>query len=292
MIRGEIRPPRELGGDQAQVFQRHPVIELALPGLAGGEGVGQLLHPQRLALRGDDVEQDLEARRLQLVGHPVDRLAPDHEEAADRIGHVGLQRLPAERSGELAGGLAGRREALSPGRRRRGSGCRPRGRRRRRAARPACAAAGSRRAACRRRSPPRTARRWPARPRSPRRPDRGGRRGAGSARAGRGWRSASPASAVPSGELSSTKITSQATPASAASSFSTSRSTLERSLKVGRDHGQLGAVPAGGLADRRRGQGGLFAQGCVLIAGLHTPLLPTRQASISPQARRWFTADD
>ena len=63
---------------------------------------------------------------------------------------------------------------------------------------------------------------------------------------GRCWASSAPGAAVPSGESSSTKITSHAMAGSTASSPLRSASTLSRSLKVGTITDSRGEVPGAG----------------------------------------------
>ena len=167
------------------------------------------------------------------------RVAPHHEEAAHRIAHRRAEQRAA-RARSTDGSLLAPAFAVPPPSRRRRSGSRPRDRRRRRAAAPAWRSAASRRAAGRRPSRRRSAPGSPACRRGRRRRGRAGRCGGCSARARRVAPIARDAATVPSGELSSTKITSQSTPASARASFSTSAATLSRSVE-GRNHdAQLG----------------------------------------------------
>ena len=87
-------------------------------------------------------------------------------------------------------------------------------------------------------------------PASPRRPTRRRQRTRGSLAA-----ISFTAAAVPSGELSSTKMASQAMPAKAASSRRTSSATLPRSLKVGTTIESWAVGKAGLEKDRSLGDG-------------------------------------
>jgi hypothetical protein len=97
--------------DQAEVFDHHPPVELALSGLALAEAVGQLGHAQGAFVAGQEVEQHLEAFGGQARGGLFPDGAAGHEIAADGVGDGILEHQAAHPGRQAATLLAGAAEA-------------------------------------------------------------------------------------------------------------------------------------------------------------------------------------
>jgi hypothetical protein len=228
----------------AQVLPEHDAVDLAGARLAVAELVGQLAPAQLAGARREHVEQDLVAGAGEPSHHAFEGAAADHEESAHRIAERRLEHEAAEPGGETAH----RGAALVP-LAHAGAGRVPApdhdvGRVRleqlehggQQAFVVLQVAVDDREVgAARARKPSITAEDRPRRPR------RWMQRTCGRSRA-RDLTS----SAVPSGESSSTKITSHAWLGSTASSPSRSASTLSRSLKVGTITDSRGEGPGAG----------------------------------------------
>ena len=184
---------------------------------------------------------------------PSKRIAPDHEMAAHRIGRgrcraggapaCSSQRLTRERCFESPAAeppyeIAARDRHIGASRAQRFQHRRP---------------AIPRHAEGRRPSRPRSGPGSPACPRGKRRPGRAGRCGGCSGRGCRLAPMARAAAAVPSGELSSTKITSQSHDVRSCASRSTRSGILAFSLKVGTTMVSSGAGRTAALSSARRG---------------------------------------
>ncbi len=102
----------ELGKQQAQVFEHHHVVELALAVLAGAEHERQLDDFERAAARCQNVEQDLEAARRELGRERLEGGPVDHEEAAHGVGQRDAEQALREQGRGRAAALAHAGEAL------------------------------------------------------------------------------------------------------------------------------------------------------------------------------------
>ena len=78
----------QLGDDQRDEIERDARIELALAVLALREHERQFGDAQGAARGRHDIEQDLEALRGEPRRQLLEAFAPDHEEAAHRIGQA------------------------------------------------------------------------------------------------------------------------------------------------------------------------------------------------------------
>ncbi len=118
------RPRLILLGQKHEIFDSGQRIEFAFAGMTGAELVGQFNDVQGPWRRGEDIDQDFRPDAGKLRRKRVDQFPPQHEEPADRIGHVGFQNPSCQLRAELAEPLAGvRRQAVRP-RRPRHSGSR------------------------------------------------------------------------------------------------------------------------------------------------------------------------
>jgi hypothetical protein len=86
----------QLVEEQLQIFQRDQRIELVFAMQPRAEREGQLLEGERAGRRGKDVDQELVALGRKAAHRGLEHRAPEDEEAAHRVGELGLDDEPRQ----------------------------------------------------------------------------------------------------------------------------------------------------------------------------------------------------
>ena len=85
---------------EEDVFERGEGIQLALTPVAGAEPIWQLDDAQRPRRRSENGDQDLGTDAGEPRRDLVQQLAPQHEEAADRVGDLGFNQATCQPGAE------------------------------------------------------------------------------------------------------------------------------------------------------------------------------------------------
>ena len=105
----------EAADDQPRVVDEDADVELAVSSTSLSEDVGDFRDAGVVRKMQQDVEEDLEPVRYEARRDPLDQVAPDHEEAAHRIGDDALEDGPGEHRSNAAEPMAGGAHSLVDG---------------------------------------------------------------------------------------------------------------------------------------------------------------------------------